>query len=114
MGRTGKASRRRRFSQRKPQIYAETGGVKIPRKVRGGETTIKIEFSLLEGGGPWGAESKIVQNAVFRGKHDDNKNLKVQILFRSASLFIILFVRNFRSVLLAILGECLQFCLRSF
>ena len=33
--------------------------------VRDGETTIKITFSLFEGGGGLGAERKIVQNAVF-------------------------------------------------
>ena len=46
-----------------------------------GETTIKIKFSLFEGGGgSWGAERKIVQNAVFRGTRHDNKISKVQIL----------------------------------
>ena len=48
---------------------------------RDGETTIKIKFSLFEGGGEaLGAERKIVQNAVFRRKRHDNKILKVQIL----------------------------------
>ena len=32
---------------------------------RDGKTTIKIKFSLFEGGGALGAEGKIVQNAVF-------------------------------------------------
>ena len=35
------------------------------------------------GGGGLGAERKIVQNAVFRGKRHDNKILKVQILLSS-------------------------------
>ena len=34
----------------------------------------------FEGGEALGAERKIVQNAVFRGKRHDNKILKVQIL----------------------------------
>ena len=36
----------------------------------------------LRGGGPWGAERKIVQKRFFflRGKRHDNKILKVQIL----------------------------------
>ena len=49
-------------------------------KLRDGETTIKIKFSLFEGGGGLGAERKTVQNAAFRGKRHDNKILKVQIL----------------------------------
>ena len=51
------------------------------RKVRNGETTIKLKFSLFEGGGALGAERKIVQNAVFRGKRHDNKILKSLISF---------------------------------
>ena len=47
--------------------------------LRDGETTIKIKFAVF-GGGAFGAERKIVKNAVFRGKRHDNKNLKVQIL----------------------------------
>ena len=47
--------------------------------VRDGETTIKIKFSLFEGGA-LGAEGKIVQNAVFRGKRHDNKILNLKIL----------------------------------
>ena len=54
-------------------------------ELRDGETTIKIKSSLFEGGeggGVWGAERKIVQNAVFffRGKRHDNKILNVRIL----------------------------------
>ena len=49
-------------------------------KIRDGETTTKIKFSLLRGGGPWGQERKIAPNACFRGKRHDNKILKVQIL----------------------------------
>ena len=47
--------------------------------IRDGETTIKIKFSLFEGGGH-GVERKIAQNTVFRGKRHDNEILKVQIL----------------------------------
>ena len=49
--------------------------------LRDGETTIKIEFVLLRGGGAFGAEREIVQKrCFFRGKRHDNKILKVQIL----------------------------------
>ena len=51
--------------------------------IRDGDTTIKITFSLFEGGGALGTERKIIQNAVFRGKRHDNKILKVQILLSS-------------------------------
>ena len=42
------------------------------------------------------------------------KYLRGQNRFRNARLWIFLFVRNFWRVLLAILAECSQFCLRSF
>ena len=42
-----------------PSIWARTS-------IRDGETTMKITFSLFEGGGgAWGGERKVVQNAVF-------------------------------------------------
>ena len=45
------------------------------------------KICVFERGGHWGAERKIVQNAVFLGKRHDNKNLKVQILLsRNLSL----------------------------
>ena len=48
------------------------GSEKIPQnsrqislpKIRDGETTIKIKFAVLRGG-HWGAERKIIQNAIF-------------------------------------------------
>ena len=55
-----------------------------PKRTENGETTIKITFLLLRGGGgELGTERKIVQNAVFRGKRHDNEILKVQILLSS-------------------------------
>ena len=53
----------------------------FPQRIyRDGETTIKIKFSVFEGGGALGAERKIVQNAVFHGKRHDNTILRSQIL----------------------------------
>ena len=46
--------------------------------VRDGETTIKIKFGFLEGGG--GRERKIIPKHFFHGERHDNKLLKVQIL----------------------------------
>ena len=44
-----------------------------PSKIRDGETTMKIKICGFEGGGgELGAERKIVQSAVFRGKCHDN------------------------------------------
>ena len=48
--------------------------------IRESETTIKIKFAFFRGGVGGGAERKIVQNAIFRGKRHDNKILKVNIL----------------------------------
>ena len=48
--------------------------------LRDDETTIKIKFALLRGGGPWGQRGISSKNAVFRRKRHDNKILKVQIL----------------------------------
>ena len=45
-----------------------------------GETTTKNKICGFQGGGAFGAEKKIVQNAVFRGKCHDNKILKLQIV----------------------------------
>ena len=50
------------------------------RSLRESETTIKIKFCVFQGGWAGGAERKIVQNAIFRGKRHDNKILKVKIL----------------------------------
>ena len=54
---------------------------------RAGETTIKIKFSLFEGGGgAWGQRGKSSKTQFFffflggGGERHDNKNLKVQIL----------------------------------
>ena len=57
--------------------------------LRDGETTIKIKFSLFEGGGALGAERKVGQNAFFSWeKCHDNEILKVQILL-SRTLVVI-------------------------
>ena len=58
-------------------------------KFRESETTIKIKFAFFRGGG-WGrgAERKIVQNAIFRGKRHDNKILKVKILL--SRIFVVM------------------------
>ena len=53
------------------------------------ETTIKINFPLLRGGGPWGQRGKSSNNACFRGKRRDNKILKVQILLSSNFVVIV-------------------------
>ena len=54
---------------------------KIPFKtIRESETTIKIKFAFFRGGVGRGAERKIGQNAIFRGKRHDNKILKVKLL----------------------------------
>ena len=55
---------------------------KMPLNIlRDGETTIKIKFSVFEGGGGGvGAERKTVQNVAFHSKRHDNKILKSQIL----------------------------------
>ena len=49
---------------------------------RAGETTIKIKFSLFEGGGLGGREENRPNRCFFffRGKRHDKINLKVQIL----------------------------------
>ena len=73
-------------SEEKFRSVPEGGGGDLPA-VRDSETTIKIKFSIFEGGAK-GAERKIVQNAVFRGKRHDNKILKVQILL-SKNLFVV-------------------------
>ena len=44
------------------------------RKIRDGETTIKIKFAFCEGGGPWGQRGESSQNAIFLGKRHDNQN----------------------------------------
>ena len=48
--------------------------------IRERETTIKIKFAFFWGGVGRGAERKIVQNAIFRGKRHDHKILKVKIV----------------------------------
>ena len=51
--------------------------------LRESETTIKIKFAFFRGWGcrvGGGAERKITQNAIFRGKRHDNTILKVNIL----------------------------------
>ena len=59
----------------------QPGGKSSPCLIRESETTIKIKFAFFwGGGGRQGAERKIVQNAIFRGKRHDNKILKVKIL----------------------------------
>ena len=54
------------------------------QRVRESETTIKIKFAFVRGGG----ERKIVQNAIFRGKRPDNKILKVKILLSRNFVFM--------------------------
>ena len=51
-------------------------------RVRDGETTIKINFSLFEGGGGGlgGREENRPKHCFFRGKRHDNKILKMQIV----------------------------------
>ena len=48
--------------------------------VRENETTIKIKICVFQGGVDRGAERKLVQNAIFRGKRHEYKILKVKIL----------------------------------
>ena len=60
-------------------FYAPPLTQKNSRRLRDGETTIKIKFSLFGGGGLGGREEDR-PNAVFRSKRHDNKILKVQIL----------------------------------
>ena len=45
-----------------------------------GETTIKLKFSLSEGGALGGREENRPKRCFFHGKRHDNKILKVQIL----------------------------------
>ena len=41
------------------------GCLGVARLIRDGETTIKIKFSHLRGGGPWGQRGKIAQKRLF-------------------------------------------------
>ena len=56
------------------------GKKKTMTMFRESEATIKIKFALFKGGVGRGAGRIIVQNAIFHGKRDDNKSLKVKIL----------------------------------
>ena len=68
---------------KKTQTILKHPGLGTPKNCRDCETTIKIKFAHLRGGGEeLGAERKIVQKRCFfffRGKRHDNKMLKVQI-----------------------------------
>ena len=57
--------------------------------VRGGETTIKIQFAVLRGGGIGGKEENRPKRCFFfRGKRHDNIILNVQIL--SSRKFVVI------------------------
>ena len=47
---------------------------------RDGETTIKIQFCVLEGGWSWGQREQLSKDAVSFEKHHNNRILKVYIL----------------------------------
>ena len=66
------------MAPRAGKYHFEMLGLKVQWFIRDGETTIKIEFAFLKGGGAWGQRGKSSQNAVFHGKRHDNKILNVQ------------------------------------
>ena len=54
--------------------------LRVAKRIRDCETTIKIKFALLGGSGVGVGRRIVPKNAVFLGKRHDNKILKVQIL----------------------------------